>query len=106
MALTNKLSAIGDAIRSKNGETGKYTLEQMATKITEIQTGSNSELIPSVVPSYVFDEVSSVIARINSARKVEMLFFLQCQTLIIVHHRATQDGRQKKTKEISMLCLL
>ena len=33
MALTNKLTAIADAIRAKTGETGKMTLEQMPEKI-------------------------------------------------------------------------
>lgn len=33
MALTDKLTAIADAIRAKTGETGKMTLEQMPAKI-------------------------------------------------------------------------
>ena len=40
MALTNKLSAIGDAIRSKTGKTGKLSLSQMPNEILSIQTGS------------------------------------------------------------------
>lgn len=39
MALTNKLEDIGDAIRRKNGETAKYTLPQMVTKIDAIDDG-------------------------------------------------------------------
>ena len=39
MALTNKLTAIANAIRSKTGETGKMTLDQMPTKIGAIETG-------------------------------------------------------------------
>ena len=35
MALTDKLTAIADAIRAKTGETGKMTLEQMPDKIYE-----------------------------------------------------------------------
>lgn len=35
MALTDKLTAIADAIRAKTGETGKMTLEQMPAKIYE-----------------------------------------------------------------------
>lgn len=41
MALTNKLSAIGDAIRSKTGGTELLTLDQMPTAIASIETGSN-----------------------------------------------------------------
>lgn len=39
MALTNKLTAIGNAIRAKNGETALYTLDEMPQKIEAIETG-------------------------------------------------------------------
>lgn len=39
MALTDKLTAIANAIRSKTGETEKMTLDQMPTKIGAIETG-------------------------------------------------------------------
>ena len=42
MALTNKLTAIGNAIRAKNGETALYTLDEMPQKIAAIETGSGS----------------------------------------------------------------
>ena len=41
MALINKLTDIADAIRRKNGETAKYTLPQMVTKIDAIGDGSD-----------------------------------------------------------------
>ena len=40
MALTDKLTAIANAIRSKTGETGKMTLDQMPIKIGGIETGA------------------------------------------------------------------
>ena len=40
MALTDKLTAIANAIRSKTGETGEMTLDQMPIKIGEIETGA------------------------------------------------------------------
>ena len=40
MALTNKLTAIADAIRSKTGSTNTMTLDEMATAIANITTGS------------------------------------------------------------------
>ena len=43
MALTNKLSAIGDAIREKTGGTDLLTLDQMATEISNIQGGGTVE---------------------------------------------------------------
>ena len=42
MALTDKLTAIADAIRAKNGGTDAMTLTQMPEKITNIQTGTNT----------------------------------------------------------------
>ena len=50
MALTNKLTAIGNAIRAKNGETALYTLDEMPQKIAAIETGgggSGSSILPS-----------------------------------------------------------
>lgn len=41
MALTSKLAAIGDAIRSKTGKSGKLTLDQMPAEIESIETGSS-----------------------------------------------------------------
>lgn len=42
MALTDKLTAVADAIRAKNGGAEKMTLAQMPEKITNIQTGTNT----------------------------------------------------------------
>ena len=36
MALTDKLTAIADAIRAKDGTTGTMTLDQMPEKITAL----------------------------------------------------------------------
>lgn len=44
MALTDKLTAIANAIRSKTGETEKMTLDQMPTKIGGIETGGGIDL--------------------------------------------------------------
>ena len=42
MALTNKLTAIGNAIRAQNGETALYPLDEMPQQIAAIDTGSGS----------------------------------------------------------------
>lgn len=44
MALTDKLTAIANAIRSKTGESEKMTLDQMPTKISSIESGSIPKL--------------------------------------------------------------
>ena len=43
MALTDKLTAIGDAIRTKTGKTATMTLDQMVTEIKGIETGASAE---------------------------------------------------------------
>ena len=42
MALTDKLTAVADAIRAKNGGTDAMTLAQMPEKIANIQTGTDT----------------------------------------------------------------
>lgn len=42
MALTDKLTAIADAIRAKTGGTDTLTLEQMATEISNLSVGGSS----------------------------------------------------------------
>ena len=42
MALTDKLTAVADAIRAKNGGADKLTLAQMPEKIAAIQTGTDT----------------------------------------------------------------
>ena len=42
MALTDKLTAVADAIRAKNGGAEKMTLAQMPEKIANIQTGTDT----------------------------------------------------------------
>ena len=44
MALTDKLSAIGDAIREKTGSTNKLTLDEMVTEIGSIEGGEIIEI--------------------------------------------------------------
>ena len=49
MALTDKLTAIGNAIREKTGGTELLTLDQMATQIASIQGGGTVEVEPIVL---------------------------------------------------------
>lgn len=54
MALTDKLTAIGDAIRAKTGETALLKLDDMPTAIAGIQTGSGDG---DTLKSYFKDEL-------------------------------------------------
>lgn len=49
MALTNKLSAIGNAIRNKTGKSGLLTLDQMPSEIASIQTATVNEVFKEYV---------------------------------------------------------
>ena len=78
MALTNKLTAIGDAIREKTGSTELLTLDQMATEIANISSGGGGSWSTATItsPAYsgyyrVFD-ISNYVSKDN---KNWMLFF-------------------------------
>ena len=61
MALTDKLTAIADAIRAKTGETGKMTLEQMPAKIGAISGGGGGGFDTSQMVSCFFTgDMSSI----------------------------------------------
>ena len=73
MALTDKLTAIADAIRAKDGTTGTMTLAEMPDRIAAIQTsGGSSSASPkdvnfydydgTIVASYSLSEVQSLTA--------------------------------------------
>ena len=55
MALTDKLTAIADAIRSKGGTTDQLTLTGMVDAINAIQTGSGSTGLAYDMGEFVFD---------------------------------------------------
>ena len=58
MALTNKLTAIGNAIRAKNGETALYTLDEMPQKIAAIETGGETGDVENNHPTAnAFDDI-------------------------------------------------
>lgn len=55
MALTDKLTAIADAIRSKGGTTDQLTLSGMVDAINAIQTGSGGTGLTYDMGEFVFD---------------------------------------------------
>lgn len=64
MALTNKLTAIADAIRGKTGKTEEMTLDQMATEIAGIQSGGDTAmedgLVARTLTEYTNDRVTTI----------------------------------------------
>lgn len=61
MALTDKLSAIGSAIREKTGGTELLTLDAMPVAIQGIQAGGGGEL-KTIVASQSYNYSSSIIS--------------------------------------------
>ena len=47
---TSKLTALGDAVRSKTGGQADLTLDEMATAVSGISTGSSDVLVPIELP--------------------------------------------------------
>lgn len=64
----SKLTAIGDAIRSKNESTNKYTLDEMVTAIKAIKTGDFSDdyIQHSEIPTYVKDSVLNIVNQVKA----------------------------------------
>jgi hypothetical protein len=63
MALTDKLTAIADAIRGKTGKTDGLTLDQMAAEIAGIEAGGGGAL------ELIFETSFNVAASITSTSK-------------------------------------
>jgi hypothetical protein len=95
MALINKLSAIGDAIREKTGKEDLLTLEQMPEEIRGISGGSSGEektdLFSYIKTSPQFDPAFSeitepVVFHLEKANSIANMFFnvyLHCPKITI-----------------------
>ena len=102
MALTDKLTAIADAIRAKDGTTGTMTLDQMPEKITAITT---ADIISQAnIPSYVKDEALSVATKVKNVQNANTLTFF---VISDPHHCASQsDGWAAQTNESNLHAMM
>lgn len=100
MALTDKLTAVADAIRAKTGGADRLTLDQMAAEIAAIGGGAEARLDQAELPGYVRDEVAGVVAKVRAAQTDSAL------TIVAVsdpHHCASQsDGWAAQTNESNL----
>lgn len=105
MALTDKLSAIADAIRAKTGKAGKLTLPQMVTEISSIPAGitpSGSLTILSNGTYDVTDKATAVVSvplgstnckcvQVTVAEEKTEKFFMTSADPDIAAHRSDEN---------------
>lgn len=86
MALTDKITAIANAIREKSGKTELLTLDQIPAEISSLST---EELIKQIdIPEYVKKEVKELANRINEVKKDESIMFIAMSDM---HHYGEKE---------------
>ena len=74
MALTDKLTAIANAIRAKDGSTASMTLDQMPTKISAITTTDN--IVHGDIPDYIKSAALEVAKKVRAVQTDESITFI------------------------------
>lgn len=74
MAITDKLTGIANAIRSKTGKTESMTLDGMRTEIEGLQL--EDLLPPSEYPDYVRDEVLEIVNKVRNVKQDDSIVFI------------------------------
>lgn len=74
MALTDKLTAIADAIRAKDGSTATMTLDQMPEKIAAITTADN--IVHGDIPDYIKAAALEVAKKVRAVQTPESITFI------------------------------
>lgn len=74
MALTDKLTAIANAIRAKDGSTATMTLDQMPEKIAAITTVDN--IVHADIPDYIKSAALEVAKKVKSVQTEESITFI------------------------------
>ena len=102
MALIDKLTAIADAIRAKDGTTDTMTLDQMPEKISAITT---ADIISQAdIPSYVKAEALAVASKVKNVQNANTLTFF---VISDPHHCASQsDGWAAQTNESNLHAMM
>ena len=74
MALTDKLTAIANAIRAKDGSTATMTLDQMPEKIAAITTADN--IVHADIPDYIKAAALEVAKKVRAVQTEESITFI------------------------------
>ena len=74
MALTDKLTAIANAIRAKDGSIATMTLDQMPEKIVAITTADN--IVHGDIPDYIKSAALAVASKVKAVQTDESITFI------------------------------
>ena len=74
MALTDKLAAIANAIRAKDGSPATITLDQMPEKISAITTADN--IVHADIPDYIKSAALEVAKKVKAVQTDESITFI------------------------------
>lgn len=102
MALTDKLSAIGDAIREKTGTTDLLKLDEMPTAIAGIEVGGG-KYAPRYISfsEYAGTELNDELTNLDTSNITNMSFmFYRCMSL------TTLDVSNFNTKNVTNMCCM
>lgn len=87
MALTDKLTAIADAIRGKSGKNDTMTLDEMPAEIGALS--AEEQLKAGEYPAYVHPEVLDIANKVSSVRTDESIVFIAMSDS---HYPADESG--------------
>lgn len=74
MALTDKLTAIADAIRAKDGTSTTMTLDEMPSKISAITTADN--IVHAEIPDYIKAAALETAKKVRAVQTAESITFI------------------------------
>lgn len=107
MALTDKLTAIADAIRAKEGTTDQMNLEAMATEITNIPSGSGGNGIKyyESQPTDTFQTLTYTLTGFDTTQPIYCLYtvvkgeYANMTRLLKIDQTATTDAITEVRKQ-------
>lgn len=79
MALTDKLSAIADAIREKTGKTATMTLDQMPTEIASIESGGGTTTSGDI-DAFITGTISEISSNVTTVHEYAFYGFGNLKT--------------------------
>ena len=98
MALTEKLTALADAIRGKTGKAEEMTLDRMATEIAGIETGGEDYLAQRLTNTITSYENNSITMIAGSAfRDCTSLVGIRCENVALIRENAFYGAKFLET---------